>query len=388
MRLVLAVGMAALCGISGCDADREGREPAVSASASASAPPWEAEAERPTAPRGMVYVPPGALVAGTPPDVLPRIVDEEMPGEQVILKGFFISVLPYPNEEGAIPLSNVTRAEAEALCADEGKRLCTELEWERACKGPDNHLYEYGDHYRPEICGTGAKPRMLPSGLKPGCRSDFGVRDMHGGLWEWTASPWGRGEKGDLATVRGGNAPAGELVGRCANAMGRPPDAKSPIVGFRCCDGPQNEAEVVLDVVKKRPLVRVDPIDRDLASALVEAMPPAAKQSMRRPELFRVARLWRWQPVGNEALVVGGGCAGGGGLQDCGVIIARARPGRPAPLAWADSGRYVPTVRVDRDRRILWVYGGDTKSHFRRRVDYRWGSVVAGNVSRNVAPVQ
>ena len=55
--------------------------------------------------QGMVWIPRGPLVAGTPEGSLPRVADEEMPGEQVILKGYYIDVFPYPNEEGAIPLS-------------------------------------------------------------------------------------------------------------------------------------------------------------------------------------------------------------------------------------------------------------------------------------------
>ena len=86
----------------------------------------------------MVWVPAGALVAGTPPEQLPRIADEEMPGEQVVLQGFYIDIFAYPNEEGAIPKTNVTHAAGGELCAEQGKRLCTELEWERACKGPQN----------------------------------------------------------------------------------------------------------------------------------------------------------------------------------------------------------------------------------------------------------
>lgn len=61
-----------------------------------------------------------------------------------------------------------------------------------------------------------------------GCKSEFGPRrDMHGGVWEWTDSPWGRGSERPLISVRGGNAPQGELVGRCARerhrALGRVP---------------------------------------------------------------------------------------------------------------------------------------------------------------------
>ena len=109
-------------------------------------------------------------MAGTPPEQFPRRADAEMRGEQVILRDFFIDKYPYPNEEGAIPKTNVTQPQAAAICADAGKRLCTELEWERACKGTRNTTYPYGNKYRAEICKTGSASRMLPAGLNYGCR--------------------------------------------------------------------------------------------------------------------------------------------------------------------------------------------------------------------------
>ena len=96
------------------------------------------EPERLPVPRkGMVWIEAGALIAGTSPDQLPRIADEEMPGVQVVMHGFYIDQYPYPNESGAIQTTNVTRDEARSRCELIGKRLCTELEWERACKGPN-----------------------------------------------------------------------------------------------------------------------------------------------------------------------------------------------------------------------------------------------------------
>ena len=136
----------------------------------------------------MAFIPRGPLVAGSAEDSLSRIADQEMAGEQLILNGFYIDVFPFPDEDGAIPITNVTQSAAQGLCGERGKRLCSELEWERACKGPDNHRYEYGDAYHAERCGMGASPQMRPVGLRVGCRSDFGVRDMHGGAFEWTTS--------------------------------------------------------------------------------------------------------------------------------------------------------------------------------------------------------
>ena len=333
--------------------------------------------------KGMAWIPRGALVSGTPPDALPRIADEEMPGEQVILQGYYIDVFPYPNEEGAIPLTNLTQPEAHGLCAEHGKRLCTELEWERACKGPNNTSYEYGDRYRAEACLTGAQPALRPSGLRVACRSEFGVRDLHGGVWEWTASRWGRGAARELATVRGGNAPAGELVGRCANAMGRPPDTKAGSVGFRCCAGPKNGAEVTLSVVRGKYLEPRPHTDKKLAKSVISLLPEEAKKDLGQRE-FKLDRSWLWRPIGNEDLVVISGCAGIATQPACGAVIARVVFERPTILGWVSSGHWAPTVHMDADPRDLWLFGGDELGSFRRLVGYVWGRVSIGPKERRM----
>lgn len=352
-------------------------------SAASAPPPWVAADRPPVPPDGMVWIPPGALVAGTLPDQLPRVADAEMPGEQIVLGGFFMSVFPYPNEEGAIPLSNVTAAEAARLCAERGARLCTELEWERACKGPDNRTYEYGERYRAEICGTGAASRPMPSGLRVACRSDFGVRDLHGGLWEWTASPWGRGSPGGDVAIRGGDSLDGEVTARCANGEPRAATARAADLGFRCCAGPPNEAEVVLRVERGRPLEERS-VDPALAAAILERLPDEARLALPPRQQLRASRAWIWRPTGNERLHVVGGCTGEHQGRGCAVIVARGGPEPPRVLAWAASGVYAPTLRVDPAPSRLWVYGGDARSHFRTALGYSAGRVQRGETQRNV----
>jgi sulfatase modifying factor 1 len=352
----------------------------VASTSGAFGPPEPAPPPR----RGMVWVPGGALVAGTPPQSLPRIADEEMPGEQVILGGFYIDVYAYPNEDGAIPLTNVTQAEATRLCEEQGKRLCTELEWERACKGPDNLPYEYGERYDPKRCMTGTLPMLRPSGIHVGCRSAFGVSDLHGGAWEWTASAWERGGEEGLVTVRGGNATAGELVGRCANAMGRPPQQQSGIVGFRCCGGPRNEAEVNLQVKRGKGLEARERVDQRIVEQIASRLGQLAGDDLSKPDDFHFERMWVWRPIGNEELVVLGGCAGIGRQPACGIVVARVILDQATPLAWASSGHWVPNVHVDREPRDLWLFGGDELGSFRRLVGYVWGRVSVGVKERRV----
>jgi len=368
-----------VCGLGlggGCRSQRAQpvRDSAPKSSASSSiAPP-----EVPPEPRqGMVWIPRGPLVAGTPEGSLPRVADEEMPGEQVILKGYYIDVFPYPDEEGAIPLSNVTQAAASALCGERGKRLCSELEWERACKGPDNHRYEYGENYRAERCGTGAAPVMRPTGIRVSCRSDFGVRDLHGGAWEWTASDWGRGSAAGLVSVRGGNSADGELVGRCANARAQRPTTPSGTIGFRCCAGPPNTVEVVLDIKRGPSLELLRQIDKPLLAQILDLLPISANAELGpRAKLSVVDHQWLWRPIGNEELYATRLCSGLGQRPACGVAITRTVLGRPSLLAWASSRHWLPSVETDRDPRDLWMIGGDETGTYQRLIQYRFGTVV------------
>jgi sulfatase modifying factor 1 len=347
-------------------------EPAAKSSASSSiAPP-----EVPPEPRqGMVWIPSGPVVAGTPEGSLPRVADEEMPGEQVILKGYYIDVFPYPNEEGAIPLTNVGQDAALALCTEHAKRLCSELEWERACKGPDNSRYEYGDTYRAERCGTGAMPVMRPTGIRVACRSGFGARDMHGGAWEWTSSDWGRGTSAGLVSIRGGNSPEGELVGRCANARAQKPAQSTGTTGFRCCAGPPNAVEVVLDIKRGPELKLNERIDKPKLAMILDALPPEAGAQLGDRSAISVDHQWIWRPIGNEELIATRLCSGLGQRPACGVLINRMVLGRPSALAWASSRHWLPSLETDRDARDLWMIGGDETGTYQRLIQYRFGTV-------------
>jgi hypothetical protein len=323
----------------------------------------------------MVWVPRGSLVAGTPEGSLPRVADEEMPGEQVILKGYYIDVFPYPNEEGAIPLTNVSQEAALGMCTTQGKRLCSELEWERACKGPDNWRYEYGEGYRAERCGTGAEPVLRPTGMRVACRSGFGVRDMHGGAWEWTSSPWGRGYPAGIASVRGGNSADGELVGRCANARAQKPAQASASLGFRCCAGAANDVEVMLDVKRGPDLKALERIDKSMLSQVLELLPPQANAELGQRGALSADHQWLWHPIGNEELYATRVCAGLGQRPACGVAVTRAVLGRPTLVVWASSRHWLPSLETDRDPRDLWMIGGDETGTFQRLIQYRYGTV-------------
>jgi hypothetical protein len=326
----------------------------------------------------MVWIAPGVLIAGTPPDRIPRVADEELAGEQVMMRGFMIDVYPYPNEVGAIPTTNLSFDEAKALCAEQDKRLCTELELERACKGPSNTTYEYGDVYSASACKTGSDRALVPNGVNTACKSAFGVHDLHGGAWTWTASAWGRSGKAGLMAIRGGNATTGELVGRCANGRALAPEARRIGVGVRCCAGEVNHFEVLLDVTRGTPL-KWQPPDAELAPALerlVRDQELTGVEPQRPEDAFKVERMWTWHPLGNEELLIAGGCARTPAHAHCGIVIARPRPLEgPLALAFVASERWQPTLAEAGSPRELFLHGGDPNGAFRIRVSYDWGRI-------------
>ncbi len=336
----------------------------------------------------MAWVPPGSFGAGTPPQRTPRVADEEMPGSLVEMTGFYIDLLPWPNEPNAIPTSNVSRDEAEQLCATKGKRLCTELEWERACKGPENTTYEYGDTYRKDVCGTGMaleQAARRPTGEHAQCKSGFGVHEMHGGVWEWTSSAWGRGSRdASQGVLRGGNSLAGELVGRCANGIARAPSKKSPTMGFRCCAGTKNAAEVKLDLQGTPGIALVGNANANAkAISLSSAIATAVNNGVPTIEP-KTLHMWTWIPVANEELVVVSGCTEAPPARGCGLVVARpgGDGGAADVLATLTTGKDPPELIRAGDARHLRARALDQVGIYSREITYLYGRVDVGPLKR------
>jgi formylglycine-generating enzyme len=331
----------------------------------------------------MSYIVPGALVAGSPPNSLPRRPDRELPGEQVMMKGFYIDKFAYPNEEGAIPLTNVSQAEARALCEKAGKRLCSELEWERACKGPSNNVYAWGDKYRADMCQLGATILARPSGMKVGCHSDFGVYDLHGGVLEWTASAFRRGASEGKVTLRGGNGIAGELVGRCANAEPADPRTRSHEIGFRCCFGQENAADVVIAGGRGDAIERIDRIDEGQFRRLLGQLQSEEATELREKKL-QIHRAFIWRPISNEQLLAFTACTEGPQPHQCGLLVGRDAPGQPRALGWAPTGIVPSSLHMDEHAENLWLLGFDGLGRFKRLVRYQAGLILIGPKERHV----
>lgn len=183
----------------------------------------------------LVDIPAGAFVSGSTPGDRGRDPGLEPALEKVDLGAFSVDRLPYPNDPNLPPKTDVTRKEAERLCEEQGKRLCTELEWERACKGPDNDPYSTGEGWDPTC-------EEHPTG----CASGFDVLGMAAALREWTSSNLEALEEGERtqAIVRGSRTKVADTEHRCARRETLDPGAHGPDIGFRCCKGPPNAAKI------------------------------------------------------------------------------------------------------------------------------------------------
>jgi formylglycine-generating enzyme required for sulfatase activity len=122
--------------------------------------------------------------------------------------------------------------QASEVCEARGKRLCTDKEWEKACKGPRNFVYSYGDEYNTETCGENLDRSYL-IGERENCRSGYGVYDLSGGVREWTAgSP---GDKEERRLVKGGFRVNAQRGTRCAFEVDESVGYAEATMGFRCC---------------------------------------------------------------------------------------------------------------------------------------------------------
>jgi Sulfatase-modifying factor enzyme 1 len=181
-----------------------------------------------------VDIPGGSFSVGSRPGDPGRNPELEPRQSSIELGPFQIDRLAYPNDPKTEPTTNVTREDAKRACAEHGERLCTELEWERACKGPASSSYE-----------TGASWDARCEDNPTSCASGFDVLGMGGNLREWVASEVpGKESPAARALVRGAAASAPGPEHRCAARHTLDPESKAADLGFRCCKGAPNAAIV------------------------------------------------------------------------------------------------------------------------------------------------
>lgn len=176
---------------------------------------------------GMRLIAAGSFRMGTAKDD-PMMGFEDKTLSTTSVSAYCIDLFEYPNRRGAMPTVSVGFSDAERMCESQGKRLCREVEWERACKGGGSLKWTYGQTFDANACNTedeAGEPRSLAaSGRFSGCRSSYGVFDLSGNVAEWTQE----------RVVKGGSFATSDYGVRCASRK-TSGVSKSSEVGFRCC---------------------------------------------------------------------------------------------------------------------------------------------------------
>ncbi len=135
------------------------------------------------------------------------------------------------SQPGVIPWAALSDLAAEAACASAGKRLCTTMEWSRACGGVQRLDYPYGRTYEPRACNgvDHVDVRGLaPTGSLSDCDTPQGVHDMSGNLAEWVSAP-------DRPATAGGHDAHGAVNLRCSARQEFNEGVVLPQNGLRCC---------------------------------------------------------------------------------------------------------------------------------------------------------
>ncbi|MBI3221975.1 MAG: formylglycine-generating enzyme family protein [Nitrosomonadales bacterium] len=127
----------------------------------------------------------------------------------------------YPPGKVDHPVVWVTWFDAHDYCAWAGKRLPTDIEWEKAARGTDGRDYPWGDSFDVTRVNSPVRWKSLnlegdtmPVGSLEGGKSPYGLYDMSGNVWEWTDSwytqypgnTWPSENYGELyKTLKGGS---------------------------------------------------------------------------------------------------------------------------------------------------------------------------------------
>lgn len=228
---------------------------------------------------GMVFIPAGEFQRGRshdlPDDKLkwyPELMKDDRPVRRIYIDAFYLDEhevtnqqyagfvkagkhrAPYNWPKGELPASaanlpvvDVSWDDAAAYARWTGKRLPSEAEWERACRGlVEGAKYPWGER---DPVKKDARYNVLegPAEVCGAARNYFGLCDMVGNVWEWCADWYDKDyyekapernpagpQTGMYRVLRGGSWADVPKYLTCAYRSWARAGERSPNIGFRC----------------------------------------------------------------------------------------------------------------------------------------------------------
>jgi len=162
---------------------------------------------------------------------------------------------------GVVPQGHISGSVAEEPCQSVGKRLCTNEEWVRACRGQSGPILPYGDTFSPGLCNTEtAEHPIVTLGLTWLDSNDPRLNQVHDTPcshrkppwmceFRWgVRSCWGISMSGRL--IRLARLGAATYVDSVTNGPGclnktviHTTRHRDHLTGFRCCKDPRADAD-------------------------------------------------------------------------------------------------------------------------------------------------
>ena len=225
----------------------------------------------------MVYIPAGEFVIGSEAEDPCAHLDEQ-PKHKVYLNQYWIDQTEVTNAQyqkcvkagmcvepascgqgestyqdalkSDYPVTCLTWDEVGVYCGWVGGRLPTEAQWEKAARGTAELKYPWGNEFESTNCNSeegGIEGPMPVGSYSLQGNSPYGLMDVSGNVWEWTADWYDIGyyskassqnptgpKSGEHRSLRGGSWYANYCSVRTSYRYYDLPYGRSTGVGFRC----------------------------------------------------------------------------------------------------------------------------------------------------------